>query len=1173
MLKSNLRRTFASASLAAVAAITLLAGGAWFAQSAWAQGLESLNAPTARSLTASATLDSLTEAERTWLREHPVIRVAQDPGWPPIEFTNERGESSGMAVDYLTLIEKRLGVKFERVPNLSWQEAYARLKSWDIDMTTSVAVTPERETFWAFTKPYMTIPIVIVTQPQVTYISGLRELAGKKVAVVDGYAVSDWIPRDFPDIQLLRVKTAQEGLEVLQRGEVFAYIENMLVVGYHLAQRQMTNLKLAGDTPYTNSQCMAVRKDWSILAGILDKALDSISENERTTIYHKWLPIRYEHGVNYALVWKVVALCALLLAVLIVWIRKLFREIRSRTIAEAALRNSEQRFRFLNELGNATRVMVDPREIMATVMHLLGVYLGVSHCIYANVEDDGEHFSVQHDYTPGGASMVGNYRLSHCGPVLSPLTAGRTLVIGDVDVDLSPGEEVGKLNERGIKALICCPMVKEGKLRALVAVNQSSVRPWTADEVSLVEEVAERCWAVIERTRAEAALLESEELFRTLVDKLPVAIYISTGIEQTSVYLNSKFLELFGYSREEVLTVADWWPLAYPDEKDRYRIAMKWQARVEQALITKTATQPMTVAVTCKDGSKKTIAWLFIPLGKSNYACGLDLTDITQAETQARAAQIETERLLALAEQSRRTLLSMVEDQQRTQEALRQSQDLLLAVTEGTPDAIFVKDIQGRYLMWNSGAARFVGKSSEEVLGKDDTALFAPDEARQLMAGDRRVMDSGTQQVFEEYVTTGDVPRIFHAIKGPVCDAQGNIVGLFGIARDITERKQAEETLRYHEQLLQEMGRVAKIGGWEFDAVSGMGTWTDEVARIHGLDPGKKTNVELGLSFYTPDSRLKIEHALKEAIESGKSYDLELELITAQGTRKWVQSIGHPRLENGTVVEVRGSFQDITARKQVEEELRHHKEHLEELVATRTAELESFSYSVSHDLRAPLRAIDGFSHILSSRYRAVLDEQGRHYLDNIETAAQRMSRLIDDLLAFSRLGRRGVRARPVPLGTLMAELRQERSQCLAAAGAVLTVAADLPTVLGEPTLLSQALGNLLDNALLYRRAGVAPQIAVDWEAIDGDVIIHVRDNGLGIDAKYREKIFEVFQRLHRDEEFPGTGIGLSIVKKVAELLGGCVWVDSIPGEGSVFSLRLRCAPDDVQSRLQREETL
>ncbi len=294
-------------------------------------------------------LQKLTKQEREWLRKHPIIRVVQDPGWPPVEFSDDLNVPSGMSADYLDIIEKKIGVKFERVRGLSWQEAYSRLKRWDIDMTTSVAVTPERTKFWAFTKPYMKIPIIIATQPSVTYIGDMRELNGKKIAVVDGYAVNDWMAKEFPEVRQIRVKTALDGLESLQRGEVFAYIDNLLVVGYYQARMQVTGIKIAGQTPYVNAQAMAVRKDWKPFVGILQKALDSISLTERNDIYRKWLPIRYEYGFNYTLFWQISLIFSVILLTLVIWNWRLAKEIKRRKIAEEALRMSESLFRLLAE--------------------------------------------------------------------------------------------------------------------------------------------------------------------------------------------------------------------------------------------------------------------------------------------------------------------------------------------------------------------------------------------------------------------------------------------------------------------------------------------------------------------------------------------------------------------------------------------------------------------------------------------------------------------------------------------------------------------------------------------------------------------------------------------------------------------------------------------------------
>ncbi|MDQ7784212.1 MAG: PAS domain S-box protein [Desulfomonilaceae bacterium] len=328
-----------------IATLALLVLGSGFLRDAPAQ---SEGAEKGRSVQAPSSIpiiSTLTEDELSWLREHPVIRVVQDPGWPPVEFADEHGNFSGIAGDYLNLIEQRLGVKFERVRNLPWQEAYSRLKRWDIDMTTCVAVTEERTEFWAFTKPYLEIPIVVLTRSDVTYIGGMQELHGKRVAVVDGYVAKEWISRDFPDIQLVGVTSVKEGLDLLRKDEVFAFVDNMLVIGYYLARLKSADFKVAGTTPYVNAQRMAVRKDWAILAGILQKALDSISEAERARIYHKWVPIRYEHGYDYGRLGVMAAIFVLVLAGVLIWNRKLSREIVSRQQAEAALRESDQRHR------------------------------------------------------------------------------------------------------------------------------------------------------------------------------------------------------------------------------------------------------------------------------------------------------------------------------------------------------------------------------------------------------------------------------------------------------------------------------------------------------------------------------------------------------------------------------------------------------------------------------------------------------------------------------------------------------------------------------------------------------------------------------------------------------------------------------------------------------------
>lgn len=293
-------------------------------------------------------------------------------------------------------------------------------------------------------------------------------------------------------------------------------------------------------------------------------------------------------------------------------------------------------------------------------------------------------------------------------------------------------------------------------------------------------------------------------------------------------------------------------------------------------------------------------------------------------------------------------------------------------------------------------------------------------------------------------------------------------------------------------------------------------------------------------------------------IANGKIWRGELKNRAKDGTHYWVDTTIVPFLgEQGKPHQYVAIRADITQRKQAEEEIMILNEELEKRVRERTEEMESFSYSVSHDLRAPLRAINGYANILEEDYNDRLDEEGKRLLKEVQQNARKMGVLIDDLLAFSRLGRKEIERSAIDMNRLAKQAIKE-TELASRHHASIKLWPLLPAK-GDPALLQNVLNNLVSNAVKYSGKNEKPFIEIRSKRGNGELIYSVKDNGVGFDMQYEGKLFGLFQRLHSADEFPGTGVGLAMAKRIISKHKGRIWAQGKLNEGATFYFSL---PDD-----------
>jgi hemerythrin-like metal-binding protein len=286
----------------------------------------------------------LTLDEEQWLSKHANIRLGDDFAWPPFSFRDERGNFSGIAGGYMEAISDRLGVKIKPVWGLTWSQVLKQVQSGDVDLLPAVARTPEREKFLNFTKPYISFPVVIATRKEGRFVDNLSDLKGLKVGVIAGYITEELLSKEHPGLTLALSKNLEEGMLALQDGKIDAFVDNLGSITHLIDKKGLKGVKIAAPTEYRFDLSIGVRKDWPELVPILDKALDTIDDKERTAIKNSWMAIQVQFGlkIKTVLMWVVpgIAVAGLIIFMISIWNRRMFQEITQRKKVEGELRDA-----------------------------------------------------------------------------------------------------------------------------------------------------------------------------------------------------------------------------------------------------------------------------------------------------------------------------------------------------------------------------------------------------------------------------------------------------------------------------------------------------------------------------------------------------------------------------------------------------------------------------------------------------------------------------------------------------------------------------------------------------------------------------------------------------------------------------------------------------------------
>ncbi len=679
---------------------------------------------------------------------------------------------------------------------------------------------------------------------------------------------------------------------------------------------------------------------------------------------------------------------------------------------------------------------------------------------------------------------------------------------------------------------------KPNNVLSWISIN---AQPIFKPDASLLSNVVVTFADITERKNAEIALRENEERLRSIVEAMSEGLVLQDRAGRVT-FCNPAAARILGVSEAELLGSSS----AAFQPRTIHEDGSPFLAEEHPAMTTLASGKPESDVV--------------MGIAKPNG-------DFSWIAVNSRPLYYHSEDGLPTA-----VVITFVNITERraAEQQLRERELQLTALIESTSDTIYSVDADYQLLIFNSAYQR----SAKLAFGMDiEVGMNVLDFLPPPFAKETAVWKESFDRVLagERYTSIYEPgfseEQMFTEIMfNPILNDAGTVSGVVAFNRDITPIKRAEERLRKSEELLQQTSKIAKVGGWEIDLTSTdyMLTGTDTSYQIFDLEIGDYLTFETVLKFYSPDYHQMLRTTFSNAMKTGEKFEYEISLVTEKGRYKWVYVQGNVEQQDQRAVRLYGTIQDITERKEATLLIQEQLHALE----AKTAEMERFIYTVSHDLKSPLITIKGFLGMIQEDLQAQDYRRIPGDMQRIDNAANKMQHLLEDLLELSRVGRVINMAERFSMSVLASETVELLHGILTQRHVRVSVQPDMPRILGDKERFREVYQNLIENASKFMGNQSDPHIEIGVRRDDIQPIFYVRDNGVGIAKEYQEMIFGLFDKL--DQHSDGTGIGLALIKRIIELHGGRIWVESEPGQGATFYFT--CKAESIEETHSQESS-